>query len=108
MGWILRLIGTKMDEEGNLEIDYKNPKLKIISIILIIIISIAGTYFITKNIIEKQNQKAILNSIASAYSQCQQICIDKKPAFTNFDGKSMECICLEFSNGNSTNNIIQS
>ena len=95
----------KMDE--NLEVDYKSPKIKVISIVLIIIVSIAGTYFITKNITEGQNQKAILNVIVSAYNQCQQICDNKKPAFTNFNGETMDCICLDFANGNSTNNIIQ-
>ena len=96
-----------MDEQGNLELDYKSPRIKIIAIILIIVISVAGTYFITKNMIVEQNQKAILNVIDSAYNQCQQICGNKKPAFTNFNGETMDCICLDFANGNSTNNIIQ-
>ena len=76
--------------------------------ILIISVSIIMTYLITRYIIEQQVQEVLSETITASFKQCEDLCGLKKPAFTDFDGKSMNCICLEFANyGNSTEGIIQ-
>ena len=81
---------------------------RILIVIFIIIVSIVMTYFITKSITEKQVQGALSKIMTASFKQCEDLCGLKKPAFTDFDGTSMNCICLEFANyGNSTEGIIQ-
>jgi len=98
MDWIGRLIGTKMDKDKD--------KL-IVLLLLAVIITALATYSITKDMTEKQTEKLVLQNINNAYQQCQQTCGLKTPAFTSLDGKRLDCICLEFADGNSINNIIQ-
>ena len=92
MGWIGRLIGIKMDKQ----------KL-IVGIILPIILLVLLTYGVTRSITEKK----VLENINIAFQQCEKTCGFNKPAFTSVDGKTLDCICLEFDYGNSTNDIIQ-
>jgi len=92
--------------DGDEEI--KRPTKVFIGMLFLLIVAVALTIFVTKNMTEKNIQETYLHNLNNAYSECQQTCGLKQPAFTSLDGESLTCICLDNSNGNSANNEIQS
>ena len=86
--------------------DWEVSKQQARVIVLIILVTITITFLTTKGIVEKQTQETVLENINTAYNECQQNCGFKKPAFTYLDGTGLDCICLEFADGDSTNSSI--
>lgn len=102
MDLIGRLIGIKMDDDIEFNLGHK-----VVVIILIVIMVVSITYFATKSTIEKQIEENVFERIGLAFQQCEKTCGFNKPAFTSVDGKTLDCICLEFTDGNSTDNFLQ-
>jgi len=89
------------------EITIEKKDWKIWVIILLVILIIA-TFFITKNITKKQTISEIYDTIDIQFNACAKSCdIVSIPAWINIKDGFAECRCLQIiDDGNKTNNQI--
>lgn len=91
-----------MEEE--IIIEKKDWKIGVIVLFIILVIS---TFFITKSITRKQTINEIYSTIDIQFNACVKSCGVLKPSWVNIRQGFAECMCLQIvDNGNKTNNQI--